>query len=149
MDIEKLRQEFQKRLATVHDSRALEELRNDFVGRKRGAITSLLKELPKLLPEDRAAAGKQINELKELVEQQLGAKRAELERPSAVGEIDWTLPGYDHHIGAIHPLTFVRHKIEDIFREMGYAIAEGPEMETDFHNFGALNFPEDHPARDT
>jgi phenylalanyl-tRNA synthetase alpha chain len=63
--------------------------------------------------------------------------------------VDWTLPGTKYSIGAIHPLTLVRHRIEDIFREMGYAIAEGPEIETDFNNFAALNFPPDHPARDT
>jgi phenylalanyl-tRNA synthetase alpha chain len=63
--------------------------------------------------------------------------------------MDWSLPGKEYFIGAVHPITIVRRKIEDIFREMGYAIAEGPEIETDFHNFGALNFPENHPARDT
>jgi phenylalanyl-tRNA synthetase alpha chain len=63
--------------------------------------------------------------------------------------VDWSLPGKEVRLGAAHPLTIIRRKIEDIFREMGYAVADGPEIETDYYNFAALNFPPDHPARDT
>ncbi len=148
MDIDQLRKDFQSKLDAVRDSAALDELRNQYLGRKRGLVTSLLKEIPGLPAEQRNAAGKKINDLKKIVEEALEARAKELQKPAASIETDWTLPGSRNWIGAIHPLTLVRHRIEDIFREMGYAMAEGPEIETDFHNFAALNFPPDHPARD-
>ena len=127
----------------------LEELKNQYLGRKRGLITSLLKEIPGLSAEERNATGKQINDFKKFVEDAFETKWNELQKPVVSTETDWTLPGTSSWIGAIHPLTLVRQRIENIFREMGYAVAEGPEIETDFHNFAALNFPPDHPARDT
>ncbi|HJZ12482.1 MAG TPA: phenylalanine--tRNA ligase subunit alpha, partial [Acidobacteriota bacterium] len=136
-------------MSLVCNLQELDELHTDYVGRKRGVLTSLIKEIPKLPSEQRAAAGNNLNQLKQFIEGRLESRRSELQTPVKRAGTDWTLPGYDHHIGAVHPITLVRRKIEDIFRQMGYAIAEGPEMETDFHNFGALNFPEDHPARDT
>jgi len=149
MDIHSLQKEFETRLSSVSDVKQLEELRNEYVGRKRGVITSLLKDIPKLSAEERGPQGKRINEFKQLVEDALEARRAQLEGAAQFVEADWSLPGHEYHVGAIHPLTLVRRRIEDIFREMGYAIAEGPEIETDFLNFTALNFPPDHPARDT
>ena len=149
MDIAELQQEFQRKLASIADVKALEELRNDYLGRKRGVITALLKELPTLPPEERKLAGSQINQFKQLVEAELERKTNQLEGPARIQIVDWTLPGSGYVPGAIHPITLVRQKIENIFRSMGYAIVEGPEIETDFHNFTALNFPPDHPARDT
>jgi phenylalanyl-tRNA synthetase alpha chain len=149
MDIDQLQKEFQSKLAAVHDSAQLDELQNQYLGRKRGLITSLLKDIPGLPADQRNTAGKRINDFKKAVEEALEAKKQQLQKPSASMEVDWTLPGTKYSIGAIHPLTLVRHRIEDIFREMGYAVAEGPEIETDFNNFAALNFPPDHPARDT
>ncbi|HSE40877.1 MAG TPA: phenylalanine--tRNA ligase subunit alpha [Acidobacteriota bacterium] len=149
MDIPKLSQEFQQRIATVKTQAELDEVRNDYLGRKRGVITALLKELPSLPTEQRATAGKEINQLKKYVEETIDLKSAELTRPQTETQIDWSLPGKEVRIGAVHPLTKARRMVEDIFREMGYAVAEGPEIETDFNNFAALNFPPDHPARDT
>jgi phenylalanyl-tRNA synthetase alpha chain len=149
MNISELQQEFYAKLSGVNNTAALEELRNDYVGRKRGVITALLKDLPGLLPEERKNAGSRINEFKKLVETELERKKAELEQPGKIQPVDWTLPGQEFKLGAIHPITLVRQKIENIFRSMGYAIEEGPEIETDFYNFTALNFPPDHPARDT
>jgi phenylalanyl-tRNA synthetase alpha chain len=149
MDIPKLSQEFQQRLASVTTEAELDEVRNDYLGRKRGLITALLKELPSLAAEKRAAAGKEINELKKYVEEAIELKAAQLSRPQTEANIDFSLPGHEFHLGAIHPLTKTRQMIEEIFKEMGYAVAEGPEVETDFNNFAALNFPPDHPARDT
>lgn len=149
MDIDQLQKEFRSKLDPVRDLATLEELRNQYLGRKRGLITSLLKEIPGLPAEQRNLAGKNINDFKKIVEEAFEAKAKELQKPIESKETDWTLPGTPSWIGAIHPLTLVRHRIEDIFREMGYAIAEGPEIETDFNNFAALNFPPDHPARDT
>lgn len=149
MQLDQLKKEFHDRLKQVKTLAELDELQNEYLGRKRGAITALLKEIPSLAAEERSAAGKKINDLKAEIEIALEAKAAELEKPSSATDTDWSLPGNDYRLGATHPITLVRRKIEDIFRTMGYAIAEGPEIETDFHNFGALNFPLDHPARDT
>jgi len=149
MNIQDLYQQFLRKLSAISDAKALEELRNEYVGRKRGVITALLKELPKLAPEERRAAGAQINEFKELVEQSLEQKQQELEKPAATPVVDWTLPGTGYALGGIHPITLVRQKIENIFQSMGYAVVEGPEVETDDYNFTALNFPPEHPARDT
>lgn len=148
MNIPALSKEFQQRLISVQNIAELEELRNQYLGRKRGMITSLLKELPNLPADQKAVAGKGINELKKLVEEAIESKAAELTVPAKEKTIDWSLPGKEYWIGAVHPLTQVRRMIEEIFREMGYAVAEGPEIETDFNNFAALNFPPDHPARD-
>jgi phenylalanyl-tRNA synthetase alpha chain len=145
-DLTKLQQEFVAKLSAISDPKDVEELRNEYLGRKRGVLTALLKEIPQLPPEQRGEAGKRINELKAFVEAELD-KRLQA-RPSETQSFDWSLPGLEFSIGACHPLTIVRRKIERIFREMGYAIADGPEIENDFNNFAALNFPPDHPARD-
>lgn len=149
MDIQQLSSEFQQKLSAARSVAEVEELRNQYVGRKRGAITALLKDLPKLSPEERGPAGKRINDLKQQVEEALEARIRELQQPVEREEVDWSLPGVEVRLGAVHPLTIVRRRVENIFREMGYAIAEGPEIENDFYNFAALNFPPDHPARDT
>ncbi len=148
MNIPALSKEFQERLKSVQNIADLEELRNQYLGRKRGIITSLLKELPNLPADQKALAGKGINELKKFVEEAIESKAAELAVPQAEETIDWSLPGKEYWVGAVHPLTQARRMIEEIFREMGYAVAEGPEIETDFNNFASLNFPPDHPARD-
>lgn len=147
MDIDKLREQFEKDLSAVKDVKELEELRNQILGRKRGTITELLKDIPNLPSEKRGEAGKRVNDFKKLVEERLDQRSAQFQQP-AEKEIDWTLPGIEFSLGAVHPLTIARRRIEDIFREMGYAVMDGPEIETDFHNFAALNFPPDHPARD-
>lgn len=146
--ISEISKEFQQRLNSIHTTADLEELRNQYLGRKRGIITSLLKEMANLPSDQRHFAGKEINEFKRKVEAAIERKTAELSVPLAEKKIDWSLPGKEYWVGAAHPLTQVRRMIEEIFREMGYAIAEGPEIETDFNNFAALNFPPDHPARD-
>jgi phenylalanyl-tRNA synthetase alpha chain len=149
MKIQELQEEFYRKLTQISNSGALDELRNEYLGRKRGVITALLKELPKLNPDERKVVGQQVNAFKQIVEQELEAKTTQLQQTVSLETIDWTLPGIEYKVGAIHPITLVRQKIENIFRSMGYAIVDGPEVETDFHNFTALNFPPDHPARDT
>src|SRR5262245_33967256 len=119
MDIAKLSAEFQEQLRKANTPAEVEELRNQYVGRKRGALTALLKELPKLSPEERGPAGKQINDLKRSVEEALDARLKELEKPAELESVDWSLPGRELRLGASHPLTIVRHKVEKIFREMG------------------------------
>jgi phenylalanyl-tRNA synthetase alpha chain len=129
----------------------LEEVRVRLLG-KKGAITEQLKGLGRLSAEERPAAGAKINEAKEQLSAAIDARRATLEREAverelAAGTIDVTLPGRGTPPGAMHPVTRTRLRIEEIFRRAGFGIAEGPEIEDDFHNFEALNIPANHPAR--
>jgi phenylalanyl-tRNA synthetase alpha chain len=147
--IDALRQQFQGRLETASTEGALKVLADDFIGRKSGAVTALLKSLGGLAPESRRAVGQQVNALKQEIEATLDARRAAIvEARPPTGAVDVTLPGRLSPLGRVHPLMRVRQQVEDIFSHMGYEILEGPEVEDDFHNFEALNMPPDHPARD-
>ena len=147
--IEALRADFRARLAAARTDADLKGLHDEFIGRKSGSVTGLLKQLGTLAPDERRQTGARVNELKTEIETALDERRAALNasRPPA-GAVDVTLPGRELPLGRIHPLMRVRHEIEDIFTRMGYEILEGPEVEDDFHNFEALNMPPDHPARD-
>jgi phenylalanyl-tRNA synthetase alpha chain len=133
------------------DLAALDAVRVAALGRK-GALTEMLKALGTLPADERRAAGAAINEAKGRVEAALEARRAGLEAASldrelSIGAIDVTLPGRGQAPGGLHPVTRARLRIEAIFRRAGFTVSEGPEVEDDFHNFGALNIPADHPAR--
>ena len=136
--------------ATVRDAAGLEDLRNRYLSRKRGVVTLLFEDLKKFAPADKPAAGRLLNVLKAEVQEKLAALEESLKKPaaSAVPAVDLTLPGERLPWGAAHPLRIFQKEIETIFLEMGFGIADGPEIETDFYNFEALNFPPDHPARD-
>jgi phenylalanyl-tRNA synthetase alpha chain len=130
---------------------ALEDARVRWLG-KKGTLTEQLKSLGALSAAERPAAGARINEAKRQVEAAIEARRAELMRADieqrlAAGRIDVTLPGRGEHLGGLHPVTRTRLRIETLFRRAGFDVAAGPEIEDDFHNFGALNIPADHPAR--
>jgi phenylalanyl-tRNA synthetase alpha chain len=130
---------------------ALEDCRVRWLG-KKGGLTEQLKALGALPASERPAAGARINEAKARVQEALEARRGELERTEdearlASGRIDVTLPGRGEQRGALHPVTRARLRIEAFFRGAGFDVAEGPEIEDDFHNFEALNIPADHPAR--
>ena len=130
---------------------ALDAVRVAALG-KKGSITGALKSLGNLAPEERREAGARINRAKEQVGAAIDARRAALEqaelaRKLAAGAIDVTLPGRGESQGGVHPVTRTRFRIEEIFRQAGFSVAEGPEVEDDFHNFEALNIPADHPAR--
>ncbi|MBM3285350.1 MAG: phenylalanine--tRNA ligase subunit alpha [Candidatus Aminicenantes bacterium] len=157
--IEELKKEFDKARGNARDEGSLLELRHRFLGRKRGHITLLFEELKSLSPEDRPAAGKLLNEFKEYVQEKLrkdhiikvhsavhiiDSDQVRIEKES----IDLTLPGKSLYWGAPHPLMIFLEEMEEIFLAMGFSIAEGPEVETDYYNFEALNFPPHHPARD-
>ena len=135
--------------ARAADAKALEELRNQFLSRKRGVVTLLFERLKTFAAEDRREAGRLLNGFKEGVQGLLSAAEARIQAPKAAAEaVDPTLPGIEIPWGAAHPVRLFQREIEDIFLSMGYSIAEGPEIETDFYNFEALNFPPHHPARD-
>jgi phenylalanyl-tRNA synthetase alpha chain len=148
--VEEIRRQFDRDLGAARDAAALEEVRVRYLGRKSGLLTTLLKELRDVPPARRAAAGKALNDLKAHVEAALDAalEMARRARPADREAIDVTLPGRAQRPGSPHPITQVRDLIEEIFLEMGYALESGPEVETDYHNFEALNIPPHHPARD-
>lgn len=133
------------------DLAALDQVRVRVLG-KSGVITEQLKSLGKLSAAERPAAGQRINEAKEAVANAIETRRGQLERARVeaaltAGRIDVTMPGRGQADGGLHPVTRVRLRMERLFRQAGFRVAEGPEVEDDFHNFGALNFPPDHPAR--
>ena len=147
--IEALRQDFRARLSSAAADRDLKALTDEFLSRRAGSVTALLKNLGTMPAEARRKFGQLVNALKTEIEDTLEQKRASLEstRPPA-GAVDVTLPGREPPLGRIHPLMRVRQQVEDVFTRMGYEILEGPEVEDDHHNFEALNMPPDHPARD-
>jgi len=138
-------------IAACADPGALEETRVRWLG-KKGTFTEQLKALGTLAASERPAAGARINEAKQELQRALEARRAELERADVErklheGRIDVTLPGRGEEPGGLHPVTRARLRIETLFRRAGFDVASGPEIEDDFHNFAALNIPENHPAR--
>jgi len=151
-ELESLKEEFLKELSEVETSEDLEKLRVKYLGRK-GRITELLKKIPTLPPEERREFGKACNLLKGELENLLKEKLSEIkEREKAERlkreRIDVTLPGRRRPLGALHPVTKTLNEIVRIFTSMGFSVAEGPEIETDFYNFEALNIPKGHPARE-
>jgi phenylalanyl-tRNA synthetase alpha chain len=136
-------------LAGADSSAGLEAARTELLGRKSGAVTMLMRELPSLGAEERRDAGGAVNRAKLAIEELIEARAAELAGSSRKSRpVDLTLPGRRAWRGGRHPVTMVIEEIEDIFRELGFTIALGPEVETEWYNFGALNFPADHPAMD-
>lgn len=136
--------------ATTDDE--LNQVKARFVG-KSSPLTAMMKRMRDLTPDERPAFGQAVNVARDRIEALLDAARARVreERLAArlAGErADLTRPPRSAHRGAIHPLRLAERQILRVFAEMGYAVAEGPQLETDFHNFTALNFPDDHPARD-
>ncbi len=147
--IDALRDRWQTGLAAVGSLNDLKTLGDEFLGRKSGSITALLKTLGSLPAEHKREFGARVNALKQEIETSLAARREALEAAQLpAGSVDVTLPARPLPLGRVHPLMQVRQQVEDIFTRMGYEILEGPEVEDDFHNFEALNMPPDHPARD-
>ncbi len=147
--INSLKKEFIEKLKNIKESSSLLDIKGEFIGRKRGKINELFKRMGKLSPDQRKEFGKAINELKSFFEAQLKEQELRLKKGSfSKTEKDYTLPGYKIEIGTKHLLLQVMDQVIDIFLKMGYHIAEGPEVETDYYNFTALNIPEEHPARD-
>jgi phenylalanyl-tRNA synthetase alpha chain len=127
----------------------LEQFRIKFLGTK-GIIKDIFDEFKAVSPEEKRTLGKVLNEFKQLAEAKYQSLK-ESDKGTQVkkdAELDLTLPGGGFEVGARHPLALVRREIVDIFSKLGFVVAEGPEIEDDWHNFSALNFPEEHPARD-
>jgi phenylalanyl-tRNA synthetase alpha chain len=150
-DLATLVDEAARSFAAAAGADALEQAKARFLG-KNGSITERLKALGKLSADERKAAGAAINAAKSSIETALEARRealreAELEARLAEEALDVTLPGRGSGSGGLHPVTRTLERIEALFRSIGFEVADGPEIETDFHNFTALNTPDDHPAR--
>jgi phenylalanyl-tRNA synthetase alpha chain len=148
--LESMVREAEQCVAESGDLKSLEEIRIRFLG-KSGSLTGLLKELNRVPAEDRPRLGKACNEAKNRLSELLDRKKEALEEKgdgSRPEGWDPTLPGRRRPSGRLHPLTAIQNEVWDIFRSFGFDIAEGPDVETDYYNFLALNFPADHPARD-
>ena len=147
--IEEQKRKFDRALARVKDKKSLELVRNLYLSRKRGHLRLLFDELKNLKPEEKPEAGQIINRLKSYIKEKLESRKREFAVPErALREFDLTLPGREEYLGSPHPIVLFQQEIENIFISMGYFIEDGPEIETDYYNFEALNFPPYHPARD-
>ncbi len=135
----------------AEDLRSLDAVRVQYLG-KKGELTEQLKNLGKLAPDERRAAGAEVNAAKQTLEalleqRKLELSQADVERKLASEAVDVTLPGRGEQPGGLHPITRTMDRIEALFRGQGFSVAEGPEIEDDYHNFEALNIPAEHPAR--
>jgi len=150
-ELNQLVSDAEKAINDAADLKALDDIRVTYLG-KKGAITERMKSLGKLPKEEKPAAGQAINVAKQAVQKSLEARKetlnnAELEAKLASETIDVTLPGRGQQAGGLHPVTRTMERIEELFSQMGFEVATGPEIEDEFHNFEALNIPETHPAR--
>lgn len=151
--LNQIKETVEKHLNAAKTPENLEEIRIKYLG-KKGELTSVLKGMGKLSPEERPVIGALANEIRDFLSSELDTKKEELEKALQNLKlkkevIDVTMPGKTPEIGKLHPLTTVMNELKDIFIGMGYEIAEGPEVEYDYYNFEALNIPKNHPARDT
>jgi phenylalanyl-tRNA synthetase alpha chain len=137
-------------ISDANDLKSIDDIRIKYLG-KNGELTEILKGLNQVAVELRPQVGKVSNEIKNKISELLNNKKEELDSKAdqtAIPGWDPTLPGRKLAIGKTHPLTIVQQEIADIFKNLGFDVAEGPDLETDYYNFLALNFPPDHPARD-
>ena len=149
MTLNNLKIEAEKAIEKASDLKSLNDVFKQYLG-KKGELTQILRSLEKLPKAKRVKVGKQANELKKFFEEKIKEKKSSFaEAPEDKEEwIDVTAPGRRPVLGHLHPLTLVKRKAEEIFENMGFSVVEGPEMETEWYNFDALNIPKDHPARD-
>ena len=151
--LEAIRAAAKQALSDCADSKLLETLRVQYLG-KKGELTGILKQMGKLSAEERPAMGQLANEVRSWIETDIETRLTEIKASQMAArleseKLDVTLPGKRPQFGAKHPLSIVLDEIKEIFIGMGFEIADGPEVETDYYNFEALNIPKDHPARDT
>ncbi len=149
--LEELEQQALQDVASAADTAAVDAVRVRYLG-KKGSLTEQLKQLGRLPPEERPAAGPEINRIKQAVQANIEARKGALKAEQlnaqlASETVDVTLPGRGQQLGGLHPVTITMRRIEALFRPLGFTVAEGPEIEDDEHNFSALNIPDHHPAR--
>ncbi len=152
-DLESLEQTLLARVAAASDEAALEALRVEALG-KQGSVSALMKNLGSMSPEERKEFGPKLNGLKDRVTEAIVLQKATLAEAALDAQlkaeaVDVTLPPVKPRLGTIHPVSQVMEELAQIFGEMGFSVEEGPDIESDFNNFTALNFPPKHPARET
>ncbi len=150
--LEKISTDAEEAIQNASSERALEDVRIRFLG-KKGELTAILKMMGGLSPEERPAMGQLANEVRAQIEEKLHAaaetvKQKELEQRLKLEKVDITMDGKRRELGRVHPLSATLEKLEEIFTGLGFTVVEGPEVETEYYNFEALNVPKDHPARD-
>jgi phenylalanyl-tRNA synthetase alpha chain len=148
IDLDKVKKSVLAEIDGIKSGESLEALRVKYLGRK-GVLTEALKSIATLKPSERGVFGAKANVLKKEIELKLSIKDAELSDKHVAAEIDFTAPGVKFPEGHRHPITLVYNELFEIGKSLGFSIATGPEVENDWYNFEALNFPPDHPARDT
>jgi phenylalanyl-tRNA synthetase alpha chain len=151
-DLHTIEKDFSEQLSRTSSSEELQQLKVAFLG-KKSTLTSLLKKLGSLPPEERPAAGEAVNSLRDLIESGLQEKKLVMEEEESAAEelrnlVDVTLPARGREWGGIHPVAQLTQDVVEILAGIGFSVALGPEIEDDFHNFEALNIPASHPARD-
>ena len=150
--LEQIKQSAVKALSEIKAEKDLEAIRVKYLG-KKGDLTAILKQMGSLSPEERPVMGQLANKVRSDIEAKIAEmsdnlKKQSLERRLKAETVDVTMPGIRAEKGGLHPLNIVLDDMIDIFRSMGFDVVDGPEVETDFYNFKALNVPDDHPARD-
>src|SRR3989344_3846194 len=149
MDIDNLRTFALEAIKKAGDAKTLEEVRVKYLGRERGELTAVLRSLKDLPVEEKRKIGPEANQLRSEIELTLRKKLEELKRLTLTPKaLDLTMPGKKIPVGHLHPLTLMENKVREIFQSLNFSVVEGPEVETEYYNFDALNIPAGHPARD-
>jgi phenylalanyl-tRNA synthetase alpha chain len=147
-ELGKLKDEAEKKIRQAKDEKELDGVRIEFLGRKQGKITHILRNLKDLPSEDKPLVGGLVNKLKQFIQKEIEEKKKKIEKKEIEGYIDITLPGKKPLLGRLHPITQTIREIKRIFIGLGFRVVSGPEIETEYYNFEALNIPRYHPARD-
>ncbi len=147
--LQQIQADFLSALEAATDAKGLEDVRNAFLGRK-GILNDVLSGLTELSKEERPKIGQLANKIKRDLQTALDQAERSIKKVSQqLNDFDATLPGKPLPLGHLHPLTTIQRQLEDVFRQMGFRVLDGPEIESEYYNFTALNIPDDHPARDT
>lgn len=146
--LKSLRNLIERELQEIKDSGKLEELKNKYLGRK-GELNQILKGLKDLAESERPRLGLLANEVKDELAVLFAKSEKVWKSKGQAEDLDPSLPGIKNEVGTLHPSTLVQYEIESAFAQMGFAVYDGPQLESDYYNFTALNIPDDHPARDT
>lgn len=147
-ELEKLGDEAREKIFQVKDEKSLEKVRIEFLGRKQGRITKVLRSIKDIPSKERPLVGGLVNQLKEEIEKELKERKKSIGKEEREEYIDITLPGKKPLVGKLHPITQIIEEIKRIFMGLGFRVVRGPEAETEYYNFEALNMPRYHPARD-
>ncbi len=150
INLKLLKNQAKKEIEKVKDLKGLNEIFKKYLGKREGKLTQILRSLEKLPKAKRVKIGREANELKNFLREKMEQKKSSFVKTTEDKEewFDITAPGKKLALGHLHPLTQVKRKVEEIFQTMGFSVVEGPDMETEWYAFDALNIPKDHPARD-